>query len=59
MWCIPPKQLAEFVFHMEDVLEVYRRAYDAARPVVCLDETFKLSAPDEYSPERAAEISPG
>lgn len=26
---------------MEDVLEVYRRAYDAARPVVCLDETFK------------------
>ena len=41
MWCIPPKQSAEFVFHMEDVLEVYRRPYDATRPVVCLDETFK------------------
>ncbi len=41
MWCIPPKQSAEFVFHMEDVLEVYRRPRDAVRPVVCLDETFK------------------
>ena len=26
---------------MEDVLAVYRRPYDPARPVVCLDETFK------------------
>ena len=26
---------------MEDVLEVYHRPYDARRPVVCLDETFK------------------
>jgi hypothetical protein len=41
MWCIPPKQSAEFVYHMEDVLEVYKRAYDPKRPVVCLDETFK------------------
>jgi hypothetical protein len=41
MWCIPPKQSAEFVYHMEDVLEVYRRPYDPGRPVVCLDETFK------------------
>lgn len=41
MWCIPPKQSADFVFHMEDVLEVYHRPYDTKRPVVCLDETFK------------------
>lgn len=41
MWCIPPKQSAEFVYHMEDVLEVYHRPYDPARPVVCMDETFK------------------
>jgi DDE superfamily endonuclease len=41
MWCIPPKQSAEFVFHMEDVLEVYRRPYDPKRPVLCIDETFK------------------
>ena len=26
---------------MEDVLDVYRRPYDATRPVVCLDETSK------------------
>ena len=41
MWCIPPKQSAEFVFHMEDVLEVYHRPYDPKRPVVCMDETFR------------------
>src|SRR5829696_9076564 len=41
MWWIPPKQSAEFVFHLEDVLEVYKRPYDPKRPVVCLDETFK------------------
>lgn len=41
MWCIPPKQSAEFVYHMEDVLEVYQRPYDPLRPLVCLDETFK------------------
>ena len=41
MWCIPPRHSAEFVFHMEDVLEVYCRPHDPKRPVVCLDETFK------------------
>jgi hypothetical protein len=41
MWCIPPKQSAEFVYHMEDVLEVYQRPYDPKRPVICIDETSK------------------
>jgi hypothetical protein len=41
MWCIPPKQSAAFVYHMEDVLEVYQRQHDPKRPVVCLDETFR------------------
>jgi len=41
MWCIPPKQSAEFVYHMEDVLEVYQQPPDPQRPVVCLDETFR------------------
>lgn len=41
MWCIPPKQSAEFVYHLEDVLEVYKRPYDPTRPVICVDETFK------------------
>ena len=35
---IPPEQNGEFVACMEDVLEVYRRAYDADYPVVCMDE---------------------
>jgi hypothetical protein len=35
---IPPEQNARFVAKMEDVLAVYRRPYDAARPVVCMDE---------------------
>lgn len=41
MWCIPPEASAEFVCDMEDVLSVYHRPYDPARPVVCLDETSK------------------
>jgi DDE superfamily endonuclease len=41
MWCIPPKQSAEFVCHMEDVLEVYHRPPNPQRPVLCLDETFR------------------
>jgi hypothetical protein len=41
MWCIPEKPSAEFVYPMEDVLEVYHRPYDPKRPVVCVDETFK------------------
>lgn len=38
---IPPKDNAEFVAAMEDVLEVYQRPYDPQRPVVCLDEQSK------------------
>lgn len=35
---IPPEQNADFVAHMEDVLEVYKRPYDPSHPVVCMDE---------------------
>lgn len=38
MWCIPPDQNAAFVAAMEDVLEVYSRAYNPDVPVVCMDE---------------------
>jgi hypothetical protein len=41
MWCIPPKASAEFVYHMEDVLEVYHRPYDPRRPQVCLDQATR------------------
>ena len=36
---IAPEASAEFVAHMERVLHVYQRPYDAAHPVVCMDET--------------------
>jgi hypothetical protein len=37
-WVIPPKADAEFVAHMEEVLETYARPYDPERPVLCMDE---------------------
>lgn len=37
-WVIPPEANGEFVAHMEDVLEVYSRSYDANVPVLCMDE---------------------
>jgi hypothetical protein len=36
-WCIPEVS-AEFVWRMEDVLELYEEPYDPNRPVVCFDE---------------------
>ena len=38
-WCIPPQANAEFVYHMEDILDVYTRPADDHHPVVCFDET--------------------
>src|SRR5438445_5149810 len=38
-YCLPEAPSGEFVYHMEDVLEVYTRPYDPRRPQVCLDET--------------------
>ena len=40
-WVIAPEANAEFVWHMEDVLEVYTRPYDERYPQVCMDETSK------------------
>jgi len=37
-WVIPPEVDAEFVAHMEDVLDVYSRPYNAQVPVLCMDE---------------------
>ena len=37
-WVIPPEANAEFVAHMEDVLDVYSRPYDPNVPVLCMDE---------------------
>ena len=38
-WCIPPKENAQFVYRMEDVLDVYQRPFDPRFPLVCFDET--------------------
>lgn len=37
-WCIP-KIDAEYVWRMEDVLELYADPFDMMKPVVCFDET--------------------
>ena len=37
-WCLPPKEDADFVAHMEDILEVYQRPYDPGYPLWCMDE---------------------
>ena len=50
MWCIPPKQNAEFVACMEDVLEVYQREYDENYPVVCMDEKPFQLLDERYTP---------
>jgi transposase len=37
-WCIPAAN-SEFVYHMEDVLDVYKRPIDPKHPLVCFDES--------------------
>jgi len=50
MWCIPAKQNAAFVAHMEDVLSVYERPYDEEYPVVCMDEKPYQLLDHRYAP---------
>lgn len=37
-WCISKENDAHFVTHMEDVLSIYKRAYNPCIPVICMDE---------------------
>jgi len=48
---IPPKANAAFVAAMEDVLDVYTRPHDPARPLLCLDETSKQLVAETRTPE--------
>jgi hypothetical protein len=50
MWCIPPKHNAEFVYHMENVLEVYQRPYDPRFPLICMDELSKQLTIETQTP---------
>ncbi|MDB9541845.1 IS630 family transposase, partial [Microcystis aeruginosa CS-1036] len=40
-WVIPPKESAEFVCAMEDVLDIYHSEYDQQNPWLCFDESCK------------------
>jgi hypothetical protein len=37
-WVIPPSTDAEFVAHMEEVLDTYAKSYNSSCPVICMDE---------------------
>ena len=51
---IPPQGNADFAAAMERVLDVYRRPYDAAFPVVCMDETPRQLISETREPVPAA-----
>ena len=53
---IAPDASAAFVANMEDVLEVYQRPQDPARPLVCLDETCKQLIAETREP---VQMKPG
>jgi transposase len=40
-FCIPPEANEEFIYHMEDILDVYQRPYDPRFPQICMDEGSK------------------
>jgi len=58
MWCIHPESDAEFVCAMENVLAVYKRPYDKARPVVCFDGKSKQLIGEVRTPIAASPGSP-
>lgn len=47
---MPTAPSAEFVCHMEDVLEVYVRPYDPRRPQVCVDEASTQLVAESRTP---------
>lgn len=49
----PPRHSAPFAALMEDVLSVYARPPDPARPVLCFDEIGKLLRTHKRPPQRA------
>ena len=54
-YVIPPERSVEFVYHMERVLEVYKRPYDPRYPVICLDESPKQWLSETQTPVRLAD----
>ena len=40
-WVIPPRESAEFVCAMEELLDIYQSEYDEENPWICFDESCK------------------
>ena len=57
-WVIPPEADAEFVACMEAVIETYEKPYDAAIPVLTMDEQ-PVQLQKETRPPLAASASHG
>lgn len=55
---IPPEANAEFVWRMEDVLDVYTRPYDPQCPQVCMDEMSKQLVGEVRTPVTMAPGQP-
>lgn len=53
---IPPEHNGDFVAAMENVLDVYKRPYSEAFPVVCMDETPKQLIGETRTP---ISVAPG
>lgn len=54
-WVIPPDQSADFVYHMEVVLDEYKQPYDPMHPRVCLDESPKQLISEIKKPIRTSD----
>jgi transposase len=48
-WCTPKEHNAEFILHMEDVLNVYSIPYNPDIPVICMDEKPKQLLDEVYA----------
>jgi len=57
-WVIPPAADAEFVAHMEEVLDLYAQAYNPHCPVICMDEQ-PVQLQKEVRPAIAATLQHG
>jgi DDE superfamily endonuclease len=51
-WCIPEVG-AEFVWRMEDVLDLYEEPYETKRPVVCFEEMPYQMVAETRTPQPA------
>jgi DDE superfamily endonuclease len=49
-WCLPPEANAEFVWGMEDVLDVYHRPYSSQHPLIGMDESSKQQVSETRQP---------